>query len=132
MEPAALIELGGIFALAMGLVKVIEKLVDHRIKPAAPVDKTSSAVAMQLAAIAETTAATGQTLERINDKLDEMDMRHAAMATLSGSIDSRTKDIQDTAHKVHVMCAETREEAREAKLLEKLKASQSGTNPAVA
>ena len=123
-------QLGLIIGVIMALVKVIEKLIDSKMSK--PSSSNTQAVAMQLAAIAETTSATGQTLERINDKLDEMDMRHAAMATLTGAIDGRVKDIQSTAHKVHVLCEAQDADIKERKLFEKLKASQSGTNPAVA
>ena len=126
-----MIEAGAVFAALLAALRVIEKLVDKKMASSST-PSPSPEVAMQLASIAETTAATGQTLERINDKLDDMDMRHAAMATLSGAIDSRTKDIQNVAHKVHILCEAQNKDLERRKLLEELKASQSGTSPAVA
>lgn len=127
-----MVEAGAMFATLMGLIKVIEKLVDSRLQKPGAASTTSPEVAMQLAAISESTAATTQTLERINDKLDEMDLRHAAMATLSGAIDGRVKDIQNVAHEVHNLCKAQDEDLKERKLFDKLKASQSqtGGNPA--
>ena len=129
---SGMIEAGAVFAALIAALRVIEKLVDKRLNNGTPRASTSPEVAMQLAAISESSAATTQTLERINDKLDEMDMRHAAMATISGVIDGRVKDIQNVAHEVHVICKEEHDDYKERKLLEKLKAAQTGSQPVTA
>ena len=69
-----LIEAGALFGTMMALIKVVEKLVDQKMdkgRPPVQVDLHQDG----LGEITETQALIAQTLERANDKLDEIDRR---------------------------------------------------------
>ena len=75
-------------------------------------------------------AATGQTLERINDKLDNMDMRQAAVTAMISAVEGRVKDVQNIGHKTHNMMEDERKKTEKAELLREIAASQTGNQPA--
>jgi len=124
-----MVEAGAMFATLMALIKVIEKLVDKRMGNSArpvQVDLHQTEIANQVGQMTECLAATGQTLERINDKIDNMDLRQAAMASLVGTVESRVKDVQDTGHKTFNIVETGRQKAEKAELLREIAASQTG------
>jgi hypothetical protein len=133
MEGGAMVEAGAAFASILAALRVIEKLVDKKMgngQRPVQVDLHQTEIANQVGQMTECLAATGQTLERINDKLDSMDLRQASVSTMLGAVDGRVKDIQDIGHKTHAICKEENDEYKERKLLEKLKAAQTGSQPA--
>ena len=93
----------GVVCHADGLLKVIEKLVDQKMSknaPAVQVDLKQEG----LGEIIETQNAIAQTLERSNDKLDEIDRRTRE----TGSVIFEIRESQ----RVEVAKAEARREAR--------------------
>ena len=98
-----LLEAGALFAALMGCLKVIEKLVDQKMAkptPAVKVDLKQEG----LGEIIETQNAIAQTLERSNDKLDDIDRRTRE----TGSVVFEIRESQ----RVEVAKAEARREAR--------------------
>jgi len=92
-----------LFAALMGCLKVIEKLVDQKLAKPAPsvqVDLKQEG----LGEIIETQNAIAQTLERSNDKLDEIDRRTREAGSVIFEIRERQR--------VEVAKAEARREAR--------------------
>lgn len=84
-----MVEAGATFAALMGLIKIIEKLVDSKMpNKSKPVEISldQSDVTGELRSISETQIAIAQTLERVNDGLD--------------SIDQRTKETGSTIYEV--------------------------------
>ena len=98
-----LIEAGALFAALMGCLKVIEKLVDQKMaKPVQPVKVDLKQEG--LGEIIETQSAIAQTLERTNDKLDDIDRRTRE----TGAVTFEIRELQ----RVEVAKAEARREAR--------------------
>ena len=121
------------FGAVMALIKIIEKLVDSKMgKNQRPVqvDFHQTEIANQVGQMTECLAATGQTLERINDKLDNMDMRQAAVTAMISAVEGRVKDVQNIGHKTHNMMEDERKKTEKAELLREIAASQTGNQPA--
>ena len=77
------------FGAVMALIKIIEKLVDSKMgKNQRPVqvDLHQTEIANQMGQMTECLAATGQTLERINDKIDEVHTKSIKIETLTENI----------------------------------------------
>tara|TARA_R110000737_G_scaffold113682_2_gene146774 strand:+ start:258 stop:662 length:405 start_codon:yes stop_codon:yes gene_type:complete len=132
MEGGAMIEAGAAFASILAALRVIEKLVDKKMgngQRPVQVDLHQTEIANQVGQMTECLAATGQTLERINDKLDSMDLRQASMSTMMGAVDGRVKDIQDIGHKIHNIVDDEKKKAERAELLREIAASQTGSQP---
>lgn len=132
MEGGAMVEAGAMFAALLAALRVIEKLVDKKMgngQRPVQVDLHQTEIANQVGQMTECLAATGQTLERINDKLDNMDLRQASISTMMGTVEGRVKDIQDIGHKTHTMVNEERKKAEKAELLREIAASQTGNQP---
>jgi predicted nucleic acid-binding OB-fold protein len=129
MEGGAMIEAGAVFAALLAALRVIEKLVDKKMgngtRPV-QVDLHQTEIANQVGQMTECLAATGQTLERINDKIDNMDLRQAAMSSLVSTVEGRVKDVQDTGHKTFNIVEAGRQKAEKAELLREIAASQTG------
>ena len=73
-----MVEAGAVFAALMGLIKIIEKLVDQKFgKRPGPVqiDINQTEVASTLKEVGETQQVIAKTLERANDRLDVIDAR---------------------------------------------------------
>ena len=73
-----MVEAGAVFAALMGLIKIIEKLVDQKFgKRPGPVqiDINQTEVASTLKEVGETQQIIAQTLERANDRLNAIDAR---------------------------------------------------------
>ena len=99
----ALLEAGALFASLMACIKVIEKLVDQKMaKPIQPVQVDLKQEG--LGEIIETQNAIAQTLERSNDKLDDIDRRTRE----TGAVVFELRESQ----RVEVAKAEARREAR--------------------
>jgi hypothetical protein len=129
---SGMIEAGALFGTMMALIKVIEKLVDKKMgngQRPVQVDLHQTEIANQVGQMTECIAATGQTLERINDKLDNMDLRQASLATLLTTVDGRIKDIQNISHQTHGMVEDEKKKSEKAELLREIAASQSGAQP---
>lgn len=127
-----MIEAGAVFAALIAALRVIEKLVDKKMgngQRPVRVDLHQTEIANQVGQMTECLAATGQTLERINDKIDNMDLRQASMASLVGSVEGRVKDIQDIGHKTHNIVDDEKKKAERAELLREIAASQTGNQP---
>ena len=132
MEGGAMIEAGAAFASILAALRVIEKLVDKKMgngQRPVQVDLHQTEIANQVGQMTECLAATGQTLERINDKLDSMDLRQASISTMMGAVDGRVKDIQDIGHKTHNIVDDEKKKAERAELLREIAASQTGNQP---
>ena len=132
MESGAMVEAGAMFAALLAALRVIEKLVDKKMgngQRPVQVDLHQTEIANQVGQMTECLAATGQTLERINDKLDSMDLRQASISTMMGAVDGRVKDIQDIGHKIHNIVDDEKKKAERAELLREIAASQTGNQP---
>jgi len=95
MEGGGMIEAGAMFATLMALIKVIEKLVDKRMGNGArpvQVDLHQTEIANQMGQMTECLAATGQTLERINDKIDSVRTTVTKVETLSDNVSRVTTE----------------------------------------
>jgi len=90
-----MVEAGAMFATLMALIKVIEKLVDKRMGNGArpvQVDLHQTEIANQMGQMTECLAATGQTLERINDKIDSVRTTVTKVETLSDNVNRVTTE----------------------------------------
>ena len=92
---SGLIEAGALFGTMMALIKVIEKLVDKKMgngpKPV-QVDLHQSEIANQMGQMTECLQATGQTLERINDKIDDVHTKVTKVETISDNMNRVTTE----------------------------------------
>ena len=90
-----MVEAGAMFATLMALIKIIEKLVDKKMGNSArpvQVDLHQTEIASQMGQMTECLAATGQTLERINDKIDDMHTKVTKVETLSDNMNRVTTE----------------------------------------
>lgn len=92
---SGMIEAGALFGTMMALIKVIEKLVDKKMgngtRPV-QVDLHQTEIASQMGQMTECLAATGQTLERINDKIDSVRTTVTKVETLSDNMNRVTTE----------------------------------------
>tara|TARA_R100000808_G_scaffold52_1_gene355 strand:+ start:577 stop:978 length:402 start_codon:yes stop_codon:yes gene_type:complete len=108
-----MVEAGAVFAALLAALRVIEKLVDKKMgngngsKPV-QIDLNQTEMANSMGQMVECMAATGQTLERINDKIDGVHEKSTKIETLTDTIDGRIKDIQDVSHKTKNMMEQER------------------------
>ena len=107
-----MVEAGAMFATLMALIKVIEKLVDKKMNNGGPkpvqIDLNQGELNSNMGQMVECMASTTQTLERINDKIDDVHEKSTKIETLTGTIDGRIKDIQDVSHKTKNMLEKER------------------------
>jgi len=92
---SGMIEAGALFGTMMALIKVIEKLVDKKMGNGArpvQVDLHQTEIASQMGQMTECLAATGQTLERINDKIDSVRTTVTKVETLSDNMNRVTTE----------------------------------------
>lgn len=90
-----MVEAGAMFATLMALIKIIEKLVDKKMGNGArpvQVDLHQTEIASQMGQMTECLAATGQTLERINDKIDDVHTKVTKVETLSDNMNRVTTE----------------------------------------
>lgn len=84
-----MIEAGAVFAALLAALRVIEKLVDKKmnngVKPV-HIDLNQSDINNNIGQMVELLAATGQTLERINDKIDDVHEKSTRVETLTDNI----------------------------------------------
>ena len=89
MEGGAMVEAGAMFAALLAALRVIEKLVDKKMgngtRPV-QVDLHQTEIASQMGQMTECLAATGQTLERINDKIDSVHEKSTRIESLTDNI----------------------------------------------
>ena len=73
---SGMVEAGAVFAALIASLRVIEKLVDQKLgknsREPVQIDLDQTELANQMGQMVECLAATGQTLERINDKIDDV------------------------------------------------------------
>tara|TARA_R100000700_G_scaffold33082_1_gene40712 strand:+ start:26 stop:424 length:399 start_codon:yes stop_codon:yes gene_type:complete len=109
---SGMIEAGALFGTMMALIKVIEKLVDKKMNGSGPkpvqIDLNQTEMANSMGQMVECMASTTQTLERINDKIDDVHEKSTRIETLTDTIDGRIKDIQDVSHKTKNMLEKER------------------------
>ena len=92
---SGMIEAGALFGTMMALIKVIEKLVDKKMgngQRPVQVDLHQTEIASQMGQMTECLAATGQTLERINDKIDSVRTTVTKVETLSDNMNRVTTE----------------------------------------
>tara|TARA_R100000808_G_C2049527_1_gene85672 strand:- start:187 stop:582 length:396 start_codon:yes stop_codon:yes gene_type:complete len=109
---SGMIEAGALFGTMMALIKVIEKLVDKKMNGNGPkpvqIDLNQGELNNNMGQMVECMASTTQTLERINDKIDDVHEKSTRIETLTDTIDGRIKDIQDVSHKTKNMLEKER------------------------
>ena len=86
---SGLVEAGGLFAVLLAAFRVIERLIDKKmnngVKPV-HIDLNQSDINNNIGQMVELLAATGQTLERINDKIDDVHEKSTRVETLTDNI----------------------------------------------
>ena len=86
---SGLVEAGGLFAVLLAAFPVIERLIDKKmnngVKPV-HIDLNQSDISNNIGQMVELLAATGQTLERINDKIDDVHEKSTRVETLTDNI----------------------------------------------
>lgn len=90
-----MIEAGAVFAALLAALRVIEKLVDKKMGNSSrpvQVDLHQTEIANQMGQMTECLAATGQTLERINDKIDSVHTKVTKVETLSDNMNRVTTE----------------------------------------
>ena len=95
MEGGGMIEAGAVFAALLAALRVIEKLVDKKMGNGArpvQVDLHQTEIASKMGEMTEHLAATGQTLERINDKIDSVHTKVTKVETLSDNMNRVTTE----------------------------------------
>ena len=100
---SGMVEAGAMFATLMALIKVIEKLVDKKMnngKGSVQIDLKQTEIANQMGSMTECLAATGQTLERINDRIDDIHEKTTRLETLTDNINRVTTKTGATAFEI--------------------------------
>tara|TARA_R110000824_G_scaffold62853_1_gene166076 strand:+ start:324 stop:728 length:405 start_codon:yes stop_codon:yes gene_type:complete len=102
---SGMVEAGAMFACLMGLIKIIEKLVDQKMnkgsnRGSVQIDLNQTEMANQMGQMTECLAATGQTLERINDRIDEVHEKATRLETLTDNINRVTTKTGATAFEI--------------------------------
>ncbi len=90
-----MIEAGAVFAALLAALRVIEKLVDKKMgngQRPVQVDFHQTEMASKMGEMTECLAATGQTLERINDKIDDVHTKVTKVETLSDNMNRVTTE----------------------------------------
>jgi len=135
MNSGDMISAAGLLGCIMALIKLVEKLVDKKLGNGAPkpvqIDINQGELANSLGQMVECMASTTQTLERINDKIDDVHEKTTRIETVASVIGDRVKDVQDIGHRTHnAMQKEQGEKKARADEREKVlrELSQSGTN----
>lgn len=103
MEGGAMIEAGAVFAALLAALRVIEKLVDKKMGNGArpvQVDFHQSEIANQMGQMVECLSATTQTLERINDKIDDVHTKSTKVETLSENMHRVTTETGSNVFKL--------------------------------
>ena len=86
---SGLVEAGGLFAVLLAAFRVIERLIDKKMNNGAKpvhIDLNQSDISNNIGQMVELLAATGQTLERINDKIDDVHEKSTRVETLTDNI----------------------------------------------
>ena len=102
---SGMVEAGAMFACLMGLIKIIEKLVDQKMnkgsnRGSVQIDLNQTEMANQMGQMVECLAATGQTLERINDRIDDIHEKSTRLETLTENINRVTTKTGATAYEI--------------------------------
>ena len=103
-----MVEAGAVFAALLAALRVIEKLVDKKMGNGArpvQVDLHQTEIASKMGEMTECLAATGQTLERINDKIDSVHTKVTKVETLS---DNKNRVTTETGANVFKLLEDVR------------------------
>jgi len=124
-----MVEAGALFATLMGLIKVVEKLVDQKIgKNAEPksvqIDLNQGELANNMGQMVECLSATTQTLERINDKIDDTHEKTVRLESLADNINRVATETGGNVFKIinDLEKAEAKEQGRREALAEQKRA----------
>ena len=132
MEGDGLIQAGGLFAVLLAAFRVIERLIDSKMgkgteQRSVQIDLNQGEIANNIGQMVELLAATGQTLERINDKIDDVHEKSTRVETLTDNIN---RVATETGANVFKIIEESRikeaEERGAAKALAKMGENQNG------
>ncbi len=127
---SGMVEAGAMFATLMALIKVIEKLVDKKMnngKGSVQIDLKQTEIANQMGSMTECLAATGQTLERINDRMDTVHEKITRIETITDNINRVTTKTGATAFEIRdALKDEALERAAEARGAAKALAAKIG------
>jgi DNA anti-recombination protein RmuC len=133
MEGSGMIEAGAVFAALLAALRVIEKLVDKKMNngneaKAVQIDLNQGELANNMGQMVECLAATGQTLERINDKIDDTHEKTVRIESLTTNINRVTTETGGNVFKIinDLEKAEAKEQGRREALAEQQRAG--GTN----
>ncbi len=128
---SGMVEAGAMFACLMGLIKIIEKLVDQKFnkngKGSVQIDLNQTEMANQMGSMTECLAATGQTLERINERMDTAHEKITRIETITDNINRVTTKTGATAFEIRdALKDEALERAAEARGAAKALAAKIG------
>tara|TARA_R110000824_G_scaffold393652_1_gene592916 strand:+ start:87 stop:488 length:402 start_codon:yes stop_codon:yes gene_type:complete len=91
---SGMIEAGAVFAALIAALRVIEKLVDQKMgknhRGPVHIDIDQTEMANQMGQMVECLSATGQTLERINSRIDDIHEKSTRLETLTDNINRVT------------------------------------------
>ena len=115
---SGMVEAGAMFACLMGLIKIIEKLVDQKMgKKNGPVtiDINTTEIVGTLSQLNETQSAIAQTLERLHDKMDAIEEHSVKVSTNMEDIKRVQSETGSNVFKVleEFRVKEAKEQARE-------------------
>lgn len=90
MESGAMVEAGAMFAALLAALRVIEKLVDKKMNNGGPkpvqIDLNQGELNSNMGQMVECMASTTQTLERINDKIDDVHEKSTRIESITDNI----------------------------------------------
>ena len=125
MEGSAMVEAGAAFASILAALRVIEKLVDKKMNNGGPrpvqIDLNQGELNSNMGQMVECMASTTQTLERINDRLDEVHEKSTKIEMIVIDVDRVSKETgsnvfairTELENKAHDRASEERGAARE-------------------
>ena len=114
MEGGAMVEAGAMFAALLAALRVIEKLVDKKMNNGGPrpvqIDLNQGELNSNMGQMVECMASTTQTLERINDRLDEVHEKSTKIEMIVIDVDRVSKE---TGSNVFAIRTELENKARD-------------------
>ena len=101
---SGMVEAGAVFAALIAALRVIEKLVDQKMgkngRGSVQIDLNQTEMANQMGQMVECLAATGQTLERINERMDAAHEKITRIETITDNINRVTTKTGATAFEI--------------------------------
>ena len=124
---SGMVEAGAMFACLMGLIKLVDQKFNKNGKGSVQIDLKQTEIANQMGSMTECLAATGQTLERINDRMDTVHEKITRIETITDNINRVTTKTGATAYEIRdALKDEALERAAEARGAAKALASKIG------